>query len=382
MNEAGIPLAEPFLGGNEGRYLEECIATNFVSSVGPFVDRFERSFAAYVGSQSAIACSSGTAALHVGLQVAGVGPGDEVLVPSFTFIASANAVRYLRARPTFIDSEETTWNLDPSIVVDELNRRARQGRPLPKAVMVVHILGHPADVAPIADVCDRHGVVLVEDAAEALGASYVEGKYDGRQVGTVGIVGCFSFNGNKVITTGGGGMIVTDRPDLAARARHLTTQARLPGLAYQHDEVGYNYRLSNLAAAVGLAQIEQLSTFLMKKRKIAEDYDRAFRDREGFRTPPNEHWARRSAWLYSLRVRDPRRVEPLIEGLQSVGIGARPVWSPVHAMAPYRNSPFIGTSVAARIASTTVSLPSSVGLDISDQDRVIARVNELLQSAT
>jgi dTDP-4-amino-4,6-dideoxygalactose transaminase len=226
-----IALSEPHLAGNARTYLEECLKTNFVSSVGPFVDRFEREFAAYVGAKFAVACASGTAAIHVALRLLGVGPGDEVLVPSLTFIASINPITYQGAEPVLVDSEEATWNVDPALVVEELDRRGRSGQKQPKAVEVVHLLGHPADIEAIADACERHGVALVEDAAEALGARYVTGRYEGRQVGTIGKVGCFSFNGNKIITSGAGGMITTDDEALARRAKHLTTQARLPGLA-------------------------------------------------------------------------------------------------------------------------------------------------------
>jgi dTDP-4-amino-4,6-dideoxygalactose transaminase len=383
MSESVIPLAEPFLGGNELAYLERCIDTNFVSSVGPFVDRFEREFASFVKSPHAIACASGTAALHVALQVAGVGPGDEVFVPTFTFIASANAITYLGAKPTFVDSEAETWNLDPDLVAREISNRIHAGSRLPRAIEVVHILGHPARLEPIAELCERHGIALIEDAAEALGARYVGGPLHGRQVGTIGQVGAFSFNGNKVVTTGGGGMIVTGEPDLAKRAKHLTTQARLPGLAYDHDEVGYNYRLSNLAAAVGTAQLEQLPDFLAAKGRIAARYDESLRDVPGLELPPRVDWADRSSWLYSVRLASPVLAAALLDGLGRANIGARPVWPPVHRMRPYTDAPIIGDgSVADSIASATVSLPSSVKLTEADQDRVIeATRTALLQLA-
>ena len=267
-----IPLLEPHLGGNEADYLAECVRTNQVSSVGPFVERFEREFAAAVGARHAIACASGTAALHVALQLAGAGPGRTVAVSTFTFVASVNAVRYTGADPLLVDSEPGTWNLHAQLLHDEVVRRARLGRPIPDVVEVVHVLGHPADLEPVLALRDRFGIRVVEDAAESLGASYVAGPLAGRQVGTIGDLGCFSFNGNKTITTGGGGMIVTGDAALAARARHLSTQARLPGLGYVHDTVGYNYRLTNVAAALGLAQLEQLPRFLAAKRSLAGRY--------------------------------------------------------------------------------------------------------------
>lgn len=371
-NHRIIPLAEPCLRGNELAYLEECIASNFVSSIGPFVERFEREFAAFVGARHAVACSSGTAAIHVALRVLGVGPGDEVFVPTFTFIASASGVVYQGATPTFVDSELRTWNMDPALVVEEIGRRRHVGEPLPKVIEVVHILGHPADIAPLVEVCQATGITLLEDAAEALGASYVGGPFDGRQVGTIGTMGCFSFNGNKVITSGGGGMIVTDDPELARRAKYLTTQARSPGQAYWHEEVGYNYRLSNVGAAVGVAQLEQLAAFLERKRAISERYDEAFAPAAWIVRPPAEPWAARSGWLYSISLRDQEQAANLLGQLQGSRVGARPVWSALHPMPPFAASPVIGGGrVAEQIAATTLSLPSSVGLDPDDQARVI-----------
>ena len=372
MSSPTIPLSEPHLAGQEAAYLEECLRTNYVSSVGPFVERFEQAFADFVGASHAVACASGTAALHVALRVVGVGPDDEVFVPALTFIASANAISYLGARPTLVDSETVTWNMDPALVVDELEGRIRDGRPLPKAIEAVHLLGHPADLEPLLRMCAEYDIALIEDAAEALGARYRGGVLDSRHVGTIGRVGCFSFNGNKIITTGGGGMLVTDDADLARRARHLTTQARLPGLAYQHDEIGYNYRLSNLAAALGLAQLEQLPGFLEAKRRIAETYDQAFRGCDSVELAPRTAWADPSWWLYSIRLRDPELAGTVIERLNRDGIGVRPVWTPLHLLAPYRDAPSIGDgSIASSIAATGVSLPSSTGLEPDDQTRVI-----------
>ena len=258
--------------------------------------------------------------------------------------------------------------MDPALVAEEIERRGHDGRPLPTAIEVVHLLGHPADIEPLVRVCDEHGIALVEDAAEALGARYRGGPLDGRHVGTIGRIGCFSFNGNKVITTGGGGMLVTDDSELARRAKHLTTQARLPGLAYQHDEVGYNYRLSNLAAAMGVAQLEQLDGFLAAKRRIAARYDDAFRDLPGVAMPPDAPWADPER----MAVFDPpsrrRAGASVLDELVAAGIGARPVWTPLHRMSPFAGAPIIGDgSVATRSPSTAVSLPSSVQLEPADQ---------------
>jgi aminotransferase in exopolysaccharide biosynthesis len=362
-----IALSEPLLAGNERRYLDECITTNFVSSVGPFVDRFEREFAAYVGAKHAVACATGTAALHVAFRLLGIGPGDEVLVPSLTFVASVNPIAYERATPVLVDSELESWNIDPALVVDYIERAARNGRRLPRAVEVVHVLGHPANIEPVLDICARHRIPVIEDAAEALGARYRGRRFDGRQVGTLGRIGCFSFNGNKVMTTGGGGMIVTDDEALARRAKHLTTQARLPGPAYRHDEVGYNYRLTNVAAALGCAQLEQLPGFLAAKQRIAERYDAALADR--FVLPPRAPWAVSTHWLYSIRAGAAR--DAILAKLGEHQIEARPIWTPVHTMPMYRDATRLGGARAEQLAAEALSIPCSAGLTAADQQRVI-----------
>lgn len=370
-----VPLCVPSLSGNESRYIQQGLDSTFVSSVGPFVDQFEQQFAQFVGSRHAVACSSGTAALHVAMRLLDVGPGDEVLVPTLTFIASANPIAYERATPVFIDAEPRTWNLDCPAVIDEILRRAAAGIKQPKAVEIVHILGHPADMAELVDVCDAHGVAIIEDAAESLGASYRSGPLAGRHVGTIGRVGCFSFNGNKIMTTGGGGMIVTDDESLARRAKHLTTQAKLPGIEYRHDEIGYNYRLTNLAAAMGVAQLEQMPTFLQRKRKIADRYDRALGQLPGITIPPSADWAEPSCWLYTILI-DAERfgtdARGLIAQFESEAIQTRPLWQPLHRQPMFRDAPRLGGEVAERLAAEGLSLPCSVDLTPEQQDRVLA----------
>lgn len=368
-----VPLAIPCLRGNEQSYVARCLEDNFVSSVGPFVDRFEREFAAAVGASHAVACSSGTAALHVALRLCGARPGATVAVSAFTFIASANAIVYTGARPLLVDSETESWNLDGELLHAEVERRAARGEPLPTAIEAVHVLGHPARLEPLLDLRERFGIWLIEDAAEALGATYAGGP----SVGTVGDVGCFSFNGNKIITTGGGGMIVTADGDLAARAEHLTTQAKLGGRGYSHDEVGFNYRLTNVAAALGVAQLEQLPTFLSAKRRLAERYDTALADL-GLTLPPRRPWADPSAWLYSVLLdpNGPSR-DAVLDALAAEGIGARPLWPPLHLQAPYAAAERLGGAVAESLYDRGISLPSSVGLSPDDQQRVI----EALRSA-
>jgi aminotransferase in exopolysaccharide biosynthesis len=380
-----IPLSVPSLGGNELKYLKDCLDTNWVSSVGPMVDQFEQRFADAVGVKHAVACSSGTAALHIAMRLVGVADGDEVVVSTLTFAGSLNPILYERGTPVFIDAERRTWNLDPQLVVDEIERRAKRGRGLPKAVEVVHVFGHPADIEPIAEVCGRYGLPLIEDAAESLGAGYTKGGFAGRSVGSIGEIGCFSFNGNKIVTTGSGGMLVTNDPELARRAKHLTTQARLPGLEYQHDEVGYNYRLSNIAAALGLAQLEQLEQFLERKRDIARRYDHALADLPGITLPPRENFATSSLWLYSVLVDEARfghDRHAVIAALRQEGIDSRPLWTPLHTMKLYGRFPRRGGEVAERIFRHGLSLPCSVSLTPDAQDWVIRILQGMIGRAS
>ncbi len=377
MSEPIIPLSEPCLAGNVQRYLDECVSTNFVSSVGPFVERFEREFAQYVGARYAVACASGTAAIHIALRLLHIADGDELAVSTLTFIASANPVLYERGRVLLVDSERQTWNLDPELLAAELERRARSGAAMPRAVEVVHILGQPAQIEPIDEACRRYDIPIIEDASEALGARWSEGRFRGRQVGTVGRLGCFSFNGNKIITTGGGGMITTDDEALARRAKHLTTQARLPGREYRHDEIGYNYRLTNIAAAIGTAQLEQLDAFIAKKLAIADRYDAAFRDLPGVSLPPRAAGMSPTMWLYSVLI-DPREFgchrSEVIDELQRRGIQSRPIWSPLHTMPMFRDAGRLGGRVAEELFAGAISLPCSVGLGEDDQARVVDAV--------
>jgi len=366
-----IPLCEPTLDGDEGRWLQECLASTFVSSVGPFVERFEREFAAAVGAPHAVACSSGTAAIHLALNALGVGRGDLVLCSDFTFIASANPATYLGAEVAFVDSEEASWNLDPSLLAQALDDLIREGR-RPKAVIAVHILGQPADLGPVVEACARHEVPLVEDAAEALGASYAATYPSpvcaGRQVGTIGAMGCFSFNGNKIITTGGGGMITTADPALARLLKHLSTQAKQPGMAFVHDRIGFNYRMPNLNAALGLAQLASLPRFLTRKKAIADAY-RAACAPLGWTYHPQLPGTTSTHWLPSVVV-GPRR-DAVLATLTSAGIGARPLWLPVAEQPCYRGARRWGGNIARRLASHGISLPCSSHLGADDQARVI-----------
>ena len=368
-----IPLAVPTLAGNEAEYLQACLDTNFVSSVGPFVERFEREFATFVGSRHAVACSTGTAALHVALRLAGAAPGKLVAVSDFTFIASANAAAYTGADILLVDAESSTWNMDTQRLHDEVVQRADHGRPIPDVIEIVHVLGHPARMEPLLALRDRFGIPIIEDAAEALGATYRGGELGQRHVGTIGDAGCFSFNGNKIITTGAGGMIVTDDADLAARARHLTTQAKVDGREYVHDEIGYNYRLTNVAAAIGVAQLEQLPEFVARKREIAGTYREAL---VNLPVAPSPHaaWADPSFWLSSLLLGGKIDRSHALDQLAEAGVGARPLWAPLHSQAPHSGHEVLGGEAAEHLHRNGLSLPSSTGLTLGEQERVIAGI--------
>jgi perosamine synthetase len=376
-----VPLCVPELAGNEWAYVKECLDTGWVSSVGAFVDRFEAGFAARVGTRHAVATTCGTAALHVALQLAGVGPDDEVLVPALTFIAPANAVRYLGAWPVFVDVDPRHWQMDPERVADFLARgctmrdgalRNRVTGRRVAAMLPVHLLGHPVDAAPLLALAAEHGLRVVEDATESLGA-----RYRGTPVGHLGEMACFSFNGNKLLTTGGGGMLVTDDDRLAARARYLTTQAKDDAVEYVHRAVGYNYRLTNVLAAMGLAQLERMDAHLAAKRRIAARYAQALGDVPGLTPMAEAAWAESAFWMYTLTV-DPdafgMTARALMAELGRAGVQTRPLWQPLHRSPAHAGAYALPCPVADAVHARALSLPCSVGLTPADQDRVIAAI--------
>ena len=379
-----VPLSVPEIRGNEWAYVKECLDTGWVSSAGAFVERFEREMARVSGADHAVATASGTAALHVALAVAGVRPDDEVLVSALTFIAPANAIRYLGAWPVFIDAEPAHWQMDGRRVRDFLAdgcvlrdgalRNRETGRRI-AAILPVHILGHPVDLDPILDLAREHGLPVVEDATESLGASC-----RGRPVGQLGDVACYSFNGNKLITTGGGGMLVTRHEAWARRARYLTTQAKDDVIEYVHHEVGYNYRLTNLQAAMGVAQLEGLADFLAAKRRIAERYTAALRDVPGLAPMREAEWARSAWWMYTVGVDEAvfgRDSRALMRALDARGIQTRPLWQPLHRSLAHAGSPVVSCPVADELNRVALSLPCSVGLPAADQERVIEALRGL-----
>lgn len=363
-----IYLSSPHMSGREMDYVREAFETNWIAPLGPHVDAFEREFCAVVGSRHAAALSSGTAVLHLALLLAGVGSGDEVLVSSLTFSASVNPIVYCGARPIFIDSERASWNIDPVLLAEALETRARQGR-LPKVVVVVHLYGQAADLDPIAETCARHGVTLIEDVAEALGASY-----KGRAPGTFGRMGIFSFNGNKIITTSGGGMLVSDDVDLITRARKLATQARDPAPHYEHSEIGYNYRLSNVLAGIGRAQLTVLEEWVAARRRNFAFYVEALGDLPGIAFQPEAPWGRHSRWLTCVTI-DPDELgadrEAVRLALEAENIESRPVWKPMHLQPVFRDCERVGGAVAEDLFARGLCLPSGSNLTSEDRERVV-----------
>jgi perosamine synthetase len=364
-----VALHEPRFCGNEWVYLKECLDSTFVSSVGKFVDRFEDELAAFTGAKRAVAVVNGTAALHVALLLAGVEAGDEVLLPTLTFIATANAVAYCQAIPHFVDSEEHSLGMDPHALRDYLSAvtEVRGGRcvnistgRVVRAMVPMHTFGHPADVEALLAVAHDFRLRLVEDAAESLGSTV-----DGRHTGTFGLMGTLSFNGNKTITTGGGGAILTNNLELGARAKHLTTTAKLPHRwNFLHDEVGYNYRLPNLNAALGCAQLEQLPGFLQEKRRLFDRYQSAFADVSGIHLVAEPAGCRSNYWLQTLvldeSLADQR--DAVLATTNDAGLMTRPVWELMHRMPMYSNAPKAPLTVAESLERRLINLPSSAGL--------------------
>jgi aminotransferase in exopolysaccharide biosynthesis len=363
-------LHEPCFAGNEWRYLKECLDSTFVSSVGRFVERFEAELASLTGADHVVAVVNGTAALHVALRLAGVGPNDEVLVPALTFVATANAVSYCGALPHFADSEERTLGLDPRALREYLRSTVEihggrcvnrtSGRVL-RALVPMHVFGHPADIDGLLSVAHDFHLTLVEDAAESLGSLVA-----GRHTGTFGVMGTLSFNGNKTVTTGGGGAILTDDADLAARARHLTTTAKVPHRwEYRHDEIGYNYRMPNLNAALGCAQLEQLPGFLEAKRRLFTRYRSAFANVAGVRLVEEPAGCRSNYWLQTLLLDEPRAAQrdAVLAAANDDGLMIRPAWTLMHRLPAFAGCPRMPLTVAESLSRRLINLPSSPQLE-------------------
>lgn len=370
-----IYLSAPHMGGQELGFVHEAFDTNWLSSVGPNIDAFERELQEVVGGHVA-ALASGTAGMHLGLRLLGVGPGDEVICPTFTFVATANPITYLGAKPVFLDSERTSWNLDPDLLASVLERKAAAGA-LPRAVIVVHLFGQSADMDAIREVCARWDVPILEDAAEALGTRYKDAP-----VGAMGAVGVLSFNGNKIITTTGGGALVSRDPELVRKARHLATQAREPSVAYVHEQVGYNYRMSNVLAGIGRGQLRVLDERVRRRREIAFAYRDAFAEIDGLELMPQAAWGLHTNWLSVFTV-DARKVgvtrDEIIAHLASEDIEARPVWKPMHTQPLFARAERHGGEVAEELFEVGLCLPSSSNLDGEQQGRVIGAVTRVVK---
>jgi pyridoxal phosphate-dependent aminotransferase EpsN len=362
------------MGDREIEFVQEAFDTNWIAPVGPHVDAFEQEFCQVIGASHAAAVSSGTAALHLALQLVGVESGDEVFCSTLTFIASASPITYLGAKPIFIDCDRTSWNVNPDLLREALDRRARLGK-LPKAVILVHLYGQSADIDPILEACDHYGIPLIEDAAESLGATY-----KGRSPGTFGRIGIYSFNGNKIITTSGGGMLVSAEEELVTKARFLATQARDPAPHYQHSEIGYNYRLSNVLAGIGRGQLRVLEERVGARRRNFEIYQQALGNLPGIEFMPEAFFGRATRWLTCLTI-DPSAFgidrEQVRLALAQQQIEARPVWKPLHLQPVFADCECIGGAIAEDLFQNGLCLPSGSNLTAEDLDRVIHAIAQI-----
>ncbi|MFZ0578570.1 MAG: LegC family aminotransferase [Psychrobacillus psychrotolerans] len=359
-----VPLHEPTFDEKEVEYVTDCVKSGWVSSVGKYVDRFEKELAEFTGVKRAVAVVNGTAALHIALKVAGVQPNDEVFMPSLTFVATANAASYLQAIPHFVDVSEETLGLDPIKLEEHIKDigEMKNGQLLNKqtgrvirAVVPMHTFGHPVDLDPLIELCERYNLVLVEDAAESLG-SY----YKGKHTGGLGRVSALSFNGNKIMTTGGGGAILTNDDKLADYAKHITTTAKIPHRwAYEHDEIGYNYRMPNINAALGCAQLQKVPTFIEQKRKLTETYANLVSSLDGvtlFKEPAN---TKGNYWLQSLRLEQTISRDAILEFLNENGVMSRPIWTPMDELGPFQNMPKADLTVTKRLKNSLINIPST-----------------------
>lgn len=365
-----IPIAKPLFEGREAEYLQETVTTGWISSLGRFVQLFESAVANYCGTQHGISTCNGTTALQLALATIGVGPGDEVLIPTLTFIATANAVRYTGATPIFVDSDPYTLTIDPADLARRVTQRSR-------AVIPVHLYGHPAKMDEIRAIASQKGLFVIEDAAEAIGA-----EFQGRKVGSLSSLGCFSFYGNKIVTTGEGGMITTDDENLAGRARFLRDHAMSAERRYWHPEVGYNFRMTNMQAAVGVAQMERIAALVGARERIASLYSQLFADTPNLTLPPLASWARPVCWLYSIQLNgfSSTKRDTVMERLREAGIDSRPFFYPIHTMPPYISDHLASYPTAENAAACGIQLPTWPGLSDSAVYRVTESVKTILRN--
>ncbi len=372
MSSRRIYLSPPHMSGKEQQYIEEAFLSNWIAPLGPHVDGFEKELASYLGTTGALALNSGTAAMHLALLLAGVGKSDRVFCSALTFAASVNPVLYVEAEPVFIDAEPGSWNICPQALERALLKAKEEGN-LPKALIVVNLYGQSADMEQVLGLCEKYRVSVIEDAAESLGATYRD-----KKSGSFGKFGILSFNGNKIITTSGGGALVSSDPEALERARYLATQARQKTRHYEHTEVGYNYRLSNILAAIGRAQLEVIEDRVEKRRKVYQRYQEALGDLEGLSFMPEKEYGRSSRWLSALTVDEKRckvSRDQLIEALERDNIEARPVWKPMQLQPLYKGFEYYSfgedISVSEELFEQGLCLPSGSNLSKEEQDRVI-----------
>ncbi|MBN2070244.1 MAG: LegC family aminotransferase [Candidatus Krumholzibacteriota bacterium] len=377
-----IPLSVPSIQGNEWKYVKECLDTEWVSSVGSYVDLFEKNIREYTGAKFSTACVNGTSALQVALRILDVVPGDEVIVPTITFIAPVNVIVYLGAEPVFMDCDDY-YNIDVEKTIGFLKNETefkkghtwnkKTGRRI-KAIIPVHIFGNAVDLTALVDICDRMNIELLEDASESLGSRYIEGPFDGRHTGTIGAMGVYSFNGNKIITTGAGGMLVTNDSKYADRARYLTTQAKDDAVRYVHNEVGYNFRMSNIQAAMGVAQLENLDRYIEIKRAGYEKYRELISGIEGLTLAPTPSYASSNYWFYSLQIDAGiygRDRESLMAYLSTNRVQTRPVWFPNHLQKPFISCQNYRIEKAPELLDKTLNIPCSTNLSHDDIRRIV-----------
>ncbi len=375
MNSNRIYLSSPHMGATELDLVQDAFASNWIAPLGPYVDSFEKEVAVRAGTSFAAALASGTAALHLAMRWLDLQPGDEVICSSLTFSASVNPVLYERAMPVFVDSDAATWNMDPTLLAEAVRDRIRKGRK-PKAIILVHIYGQSADIDPILATCAEYDIPLIEDAAEALGAIY-----KGRAPGSFGLCGIHSFNGNKIITTSGGGMLVSNHGNLIKKARFWATQSRDPAPHYQHSELGFNYRMSNILAAIGCGQLRVLDDRVSARRRNCAFYQEAFKNLPGVSFMPEAPYGRSTRWLTCITI-DPRVAgvdrEKVRLALANENIESRPVWKPMHLQPICRNCPCYGGSVSAQLFKDGLCLPSGSNLSTDDLKRVADVVQGVL----
>ena len=381
-----IPLSVPSLNGNELKYVKECIDTEWVSSAGKYVDLFEKKIAEYTGSKYAIACVNGTAAIQVSLRLVGVEADDEVIVSALTFIASINAITYNNAKPIFMDADKY-YNIDAEKTIEFIKNETvfKNGFTYNKktnnkiiAIIPVHVWGNACWLDELIELCNEQNIAIVEDACESLGTFYNQGKYKGKHTGTIGRLGCLSFNGNKIITTGGGGMILTDDETLAEKAKYLTTQAKNDPIRYVHDEIGYNFRLTNIQAALGVAQLEQLPEILQRKNEIYHFYRKELEGVDGLSISKVPDYADNNHWINLLKIDTGLYVddrEDIMKRLEENGIQTRPVWTLNHEQKPYKDYQYYKIENAKKLVENSICLPSSSNLTNENLNKIVSQLN-------